>query len=57
MTYPRPIWAALAHAAARTDRADGQGLGPIDVAGLVEDSFALAEAGELDIRIHLELLR
>lgn len=57
VTYPPQIWAALARAAARSDRADSQGLGPIDVAGLVEDSFALAEAGELSIHTHLELLR
>ena len=57
VTYPAPVWAALARAAARSHRTHSQGLGPVDVAGLVEDSFALAEAGELSIRTYLELLR
>lgn len=51
VNYPKRLWAALARGAAR------QELDSIDVAGLVEDSFALAEAGELSIKTHLELLR
>ena len=55
VNYPPQMWAALAAAASRGG--GDQGLGPIDMAGLVEDSFALAEAGEIGIGTHLELLR
>lgn len=51
VNYPKRLWATLARGTARRE------LDSVDVAGLVEDSFALAEAGELSIKTHLELLR
>ena len=37
--------------------AQGVGLAAVDMAGLLQDSFALAESGLLSIQTHLSLLR
>ncbi|GAB4816290.1 hypothetical protein N2152v2_003336 [Parachlorella kessleri] len=55
--YDQPLWDALAAAAAST-KADGGAplLSEVDLAGLLEDSFSLAEAGELNITVFLNLV-
>ena len=37
--------------------AQGFGLAAVDMAGLLQDSFALADSGLLSIQTHLSLLR
>ena len=61
--YSEPMWAALAAAARQTSSSSGGGgggeaavLSGVDLAGLLEDSYSLAEAGELGITPFLSLV-
>jgi aminopeptidase N len=55
--YTPELWAALAAAAATNDVNGFPVLAGVDLAGALEDSYALAEAGDLNITVFLENMR
>lgn len=58
VSYSPELWARLAAAAAVTPKhAGAPGLAPADVAGLLDDAWALAEAGIAPISAFLNLTR
>ena len=56
VNYPAPMWAGLATAAAQFSNGQPALSGP-DLSGLIDDAFHLAQIGQADIGIFLNLTR
>ncbi len=57
VNYSVEMWAALARGAAAADANGFPVMAAVDVAGLIDDAWALANAGDLDIVVALNALR
>ena len=55
--YSEELWAALAAAAAAVDANGFPVMSGVDLAGALDDSYALAEAGDLNITVFLQAMK